>query len=210
MDRGRIWTPEREGSSSGPATTVGRPRSRGRSSRCSSCCSVALVSLVLDFYYRSNKPGRTLAVLDERYARGELTRAPTCRPAPISAARLLPRARRRPRSHRRRGESDTPPRNGELVHRAQPGPGQHDREHDRVHPAPAAIRSPGRRGCDRRGEREPERHQPERAEVVEADDPREQVGRGRAPSASSPRSPRRTRRRSRGAATARRRAVPGG
>jgi hypothetical protein len=36
---------------------------------------IALVSLVLDFYYRSNKPSGTLSVLDERYARGEITRA---------------------------------------------------------------------------------------------------------------------------------------
>ena len=35
---------------------------------------IALVSLVLDFYYRSNTPSGTLAVLDERYARGEITR----------------------------------------------------------------------------------------------------------------------------------------
>lgn len=37
---------------------------------------IALVSLVLDFYYRSKSdaPGGTLAVLDERYARGEITR----------------------------------------------------------------------------------------------------------------------------------------
>ena len=36
---------------------------------------VALISLVLDFYYRTNRPGGTLAVLDERYARGEIDRA---------------------------------------------------------------------------------------------------------------------------------------
>ena len=30
---------------------------------------------MLDFYYRSNRPDGTLAVLDERYARGEITRA---------------------------------------------------------------------------------------------------------------------------------------
>src|SRR3954451_9370615 len=35
---------------------------------------ISLVSLVLDFYYRSNTRSGTLAVLDERYARGELTR----------------------------------------------------------------------------------------------------------------------------------------
>jgi len=35
---------------------------------------IALVSLVLDFYHRSNTPSGTLAVLDERYARGEITR----------------------------------------------------------------------------------------------------------------------------------------
>jgi uncharacterized membrane protein len=35
---------------------------------------IALVSLVLDFYYRSNKPSGTLAVLDARSARGEITR----------------------------------------------------------------------------------------------------------------------------------------
>ena len=36
---------------------------------------VSLISLVLDFYYRSNRPSGTLAVLDERYARGEIDRA---------------------------------------------------------------------------------------------------------------------------------------
>src|SRR5215510_12899214 len=38
---------------------------------------VSLISLVLDFYYRSKPagPSGTLAVLDERYARGEIDRA---------------------------------------------------------------------------------------------------------------------------------------
>jgi hypothetical protein len=36
---------------------------------------IALISLVLDAYYRSNRPSGTLAVLDERYARGEIDRA---------------------------------------------------------------------------------------------------------------------------------------
>lgn len=35
---------------------------------------IALVSLVLDLYYRSNRPSGTLSVLDERYARGEIDR----------------------------------------------------------------------------------------------------------------------------------------
>ena len=36
--------------------------------------AAVLVSLVLDFYYRSNSPATPLVVLDERYARGELSR----------------------------------------------------------------------------------------------------------------------------------------
>src|SRR3954452_1567655 len=39
--------------------------------------AVVLVSLVLDFYYRSNSPATPIAVLDERYARGELSLEPS-------------------------------------------------------------------------------------------------------------------------------------
>ena len=70
---------------------------------------IALVSLVLDVYYRSNRPSGTLAVLDERYARGEITRAEYLQARADLGGRRPPRARRPPRSRRRRRAKRTPP-----------------------------------------------------------------------------------------------------
>ena len=87
-------------------------------------------------------------MLDERYARGEITRAAYLQartdlggkaPAESEATtEVTPPSAAAGARRRRRAD---------LVDRTQPGPGQHDREHDRVQPGPGGDQ----RRRDRRG-----------------------------------------------------------
>ena len=94
---------------------------------------IALISLVLDEYHRSKRPavarrrpppGGALAVLDTRYASGELTRRD-----------YLPG----PQGHPRTGSARS-----DLSRLPQPGPGEDDGEHHRVDPGPDCDQRPGR------------------------------------------------------------------